>query len=332
MRQIFLNLRFLTLVFVLVIKTPLYAQTHLRYGQAFSVATSVFALPISVAVKADLFRKEGLDLQIVIPIPGGSDKMIEALHQGVVDVTHVATPYLISSALAGSDAIAIIAEFNNPIYTLVAQPEVTSFERLKGQVIGLAEERGNITLSIRKLMEMQGLQRNDISTKIIEGTGARYNCLKRKECAAVPLGQPQDFMALSDGYRALGNSTQSVPALLYTVTAVRKSWAELHKAELIKFVKALSTAIQIIRDPNQRDMVIDVLATNTGASHEIAKQTLNLFFSPERNVLPQKGEMDLLGLTQMIGLMNASGLLNSPLPAPDQFIDPQYLLAAGVLD
>ena len=37
--------------------------------------------------------------------------MIAALHDDWVDVTHVATPFLIGAALAGSDAVAIAAEF-----------------------------------------------------------------------------------------------------------------------------------------------------------------------------------------------------------------------------
>ncbi len=62
----------------------------------------------------------------------------------------------------------------------------------------------------------------------MEGTPARYNCLRRGECDAVPLGQPQDLLALKDGYRLLGFSTEAVPEFLYTVTAARRSWAEAH--------------------------------------------------------------------------------------------------------
>jgi hypothetical protein len=52
--------------------------------------------------------------------------MIAALHDEWADVTHVATPFLIRAALAGSDAVAIDAEFDNPIYSLIGKPETAA--------------------------------------------------------------------------------------------------------------------------------------------------------------------------------------------------------------
>jgi len=68
--------------------------------------------------------------------------MIAALHDDWADVTHVATPFLIRAALAGSDAVAVDAEFNNPIYSLIGKPEIKSFSDLRTKVIGLADEAG----------------------------------------------------------------------------------------------------------------------------------------------------------------------------------------------
>jgi ABC-type nitrate/sulfonate/bicarbonate transport system substrate-binding protein len=311
--------------------TPALAQLiTLRYGQAYSASTSIFSLPIVIAEREGLFRREGLDLRIVIPIPGGSDKMIDALHDGTVDITHVATPFLIRSALAGSDAVAIAAEFNNPIYSLIARPEVNNYSDLKGKLIGLADERGNITLSIRKLFAIKGVRSDDISVRIIEGTAARLACLKRGECAAVPLGQPQDLQALGEGYRLLGLSTEAVPELLYTVTAVRRSWAATHREPLVRYVRALAAAFRMIRDPAKRDAVVKTIVATTGVSAAIAEKTLALYFEPEKRVLPRQAEIELQGLTQMIALMGEGGMLQAPLPAAERFVDLQYLRAAGV--
>src|ERR1700694_4435503 len=116
----------------------------LRYGQAYSSAHSIFSLPISVAQREGLFEREGLDVEVLVPIPGGSDRMIAALHDDFVDLTHVATPFLIRAAMAGSDAVAIAAEFDNPIYSLIAKPEIKTIADLKGKVVGLADEAGTI--------------------------------------------------------------------------------------------------------------------------------------------------------------------------------------------
>ena len=121
-----------------------------------------FRFAICIAQREGFFAREGLDVTVV-PIAGGADKLIDALHDDTVDLTHVATPFLIQAALAGSDAVAIAAEFNNPIYSLVAKPEIKSYADLKGKLLGLAAETGTITISIRKLLAHARASRAAIS-------------------------------------------------------------------------------------------------------------------------------------------------------------------------
>jgi ABC-type nitrate/sulfonate/bicarbonate transport system substrate-binding protein len=302
----------------------------LRYGQAFSAARSIFALPVAIADREGFFARAGLDLKILIPVPGGADRQIDALHNDSVDLTHVATPFLIRAALNGSDAVALAAEFNNPIYTLIAKPEIRSYADLKGKLIGLADEAGTITISMRKLLAMHGVNRGEFAVRTIEGTSGRFGCLRRGDCDAVVLGQPQDLQAVQQGFRALGASTEAVPELLYTVTAVRRSFAQANKEAMARYVRGLAAAFRFIRDGANRERVIKTIVATAGASEEIARETLALFFEPERGVLPRQGEVDLKGLAQVIALLGEAGALKSPLPPPEQFVDLQYLRAAGL--
>lgn len=302
---------------------------RLRYGQTLSAVRSIFSLPVSVAQREGFFRREGLDFQLVVPIPGGADKMIDALHDDTVDITHVATPFLIRAALAGSDAVAIAAEFNNPIYSLVAGPGIKTYADLKGRLLGLADEAGSITVSTRKLLKAHGIEAKDFRFRTIDGTPSRFNCLTRGECAAVPLGQPQDLQALAQGYRLLGSSLEVMPELVYTVTAVRRSWAATHRDVLLRYVRALAASFAFIRDPARRQEVIQAIVQSNNVGSDIAARVLALYFEPERRVLPQRGEIDMKGLAEVITFMGEAGLLKTPLPAAGRFVDLQYLRAIG---
>jgi ABC-type nitrate/sulfonate/bicarbonate transport system substrate-binding protein len=302
----------------------------LRYAQSYSAVRSIFSLPVSVAERAGFFRREKLDFHVVVPLPGGSDKMLDALSDGSADVTHIATPFLIRAALGGADSRAIAAEFNNPIYSLIARPEIKTFADLKGKLVGMADEAGSITLSTRKLLALHGLGPTDFRVRIIEGTPARYTCLRRGECDAVPLGQPQDLLAIKDGHRLLGLSTEAVPEFVYTVTAARPAWASAHKETLVRYARALGAALKYIREPANRKTVVKIIVEATDVSGDIAEQTLKLFFEPERNVLPKQGEINLKGLAQVIAFISEAGAIKQPLPEPERFVDLQYLQAAGV--
>jgi hypothetical protein len=74
---------------------------------------------------------------------------------------------------------------------------------------------------------------------------------------------------------------------------------------------------------------VKTIVDTTGFAEENAKLTLELYFEPERNVLPQAGEISIKGMEQVIALMAEGGILKKPLPLPEQFIDLRYLQAAG---
>jgi ABC-type nitrate/sulfonate/bicarbonate transport system substrate-binding protein len=303
---------------------------HLRYGQAYSAARSIFALPVAIAKSEGFFAREGLDVEFLQPIPGGADNQITALHNDSVDLTHVATPFLIRAALGGSDAVAIAAEFNNPIYSVIAKPEIASIAELKGKIVGLADEYGTISISTRKLFALRGLQRGEFGVRVIEGTSGRFACLRRGDCDAVVLGQPQDLTAVEQGFRLLGTTTEAVPELLYTVTAARRSWAEANREAVTRYVRALSGSFKFIRDGANRERVARSIMQSTNTSEQVARATLALFFEPDRGVVPRQGEIDLEGLARVIAMMGEVGTIKPPLPSPERYVDLQYLRAAGV--
>ena len=302
----------------------------LRYGQALSAQKSIYSLPVALAEREGLFRREGIDFRVVIPVPGGADRMIHALHDDTVDITHVATPFLVRAVIAGSDAVAIAAEFNDPIYSLMARPEIARIADLKGRTIGMADPGGSIAYSMRKLLALHGIRESDVRTKTIDGTPARLSCLRGGGCDAVPLGQPQDVLAQAEGYRLLGISNEAVPEHLYTVTAARRSWASANSELVARYVRALAASFGMIRDPARRAAVVAAIVDITAVPPGIAERVLDLYAQPGRKALPLRGEIDPKGVAQVIAFMADAGHIQPPLPAAERFVDLSYLVRAGV--
>ncbi len=301
----------------------------LRFGQIPSTVRGMTSLPRFVAEKRGLFAEEGLKVELV-QIPGGTDKMVKALDRGEIDLTQTATPYLIQAVLAGSDAVAIAGETANPIYSLIAKPEIASFADLKGKLVGLSLPVDTISISTRKLLALKGLNEADYRVKELVGTPVRFDCLKKGECDAVPLGQPDDLIAIKQGFHRLGLSNEAVAAFQFEVVAVRRSWAQTHKDEVVRFVRALAAAYRFIRDPANRDEVTKSIVELTGSTDDIARETLKLYFEPDRGVLPKAAEINPEGLAQVIAFMTEGHVIAPPPPAPQRFIDLQYLQAAAV--
>jgi ABC-type nitrate/sulfonate/bicarbonate transport system substrate-binding protein len=299
----------------------------LRFGQVPSTVRAVSSIYLFIAESKGFLAHEGIRLEF-IPIDGGTDKMVAALDQGKVDVAHTATPYLIQAELKGSDTVAIAGEVANPVYSLIVRPEIAGYADLKGKQIGLSLPVDTISISMRKLLAQTGLGSADYKVKELVGTPVRYDCLKSGECAGVPLGQPNDLEAIQQGYRRLGDSTQAVGA--FQVIAVRRAFAAANKETVVHFVRALADAFRFICDPANRPEVVKIVAERTGSSAQIARDTLALYFEPEKGVLPRQAELNLKGLDQVIAFMGEGGALPAPLPPAARFVDLQYLQAAGV--
>ena len=222
----------------------------LRYGQNAASTGSLSALPLTVAERKGFFVREGINL-MVVPIPGGTDRIVAALDKGEVDTGRNATPYLIQAVLKGSDAVAIVSQTANPVYSLIVRPEIKSFADLKGKVIGLSTPGDTITLSTLRLLARKGIKAADFQAKAVVGTSARFECLKSGDCVAVPMGQPEDLGAIKQGYPRLGFTYEAGTDLIFNVDMTRRAWGEKNQDTLVRFVRGFAASYEFINDTEE---------------------------------------------------------------------------------
>jgi ABC-type nitrate/sulfonate/bicarbonate transport system substrate-binding protein len=304
------------------------AAIALRLGFNANSARNMAEIPNIVAQRKGFFAREGLSVAMV-PLMG-TTHMVAALDSGDVDATGTATPYMIEAALKGSDAVAVIGGVANTIYSLIAKPEIRAIAELKGKLVAISAPPDTITLSTRMLLAKGGLKEGDYRTKEIIGSGQRAECLASGTCDAVPLGQPEDIVFMRKGFRKLGDSLEVLPNLQFNVIAARRSWASAHKTVVVALARAFGDTFRYLRDPNERDDVAKTIVETTGASEEVARAVLALYYEPDRGVMPKQGEINIAGLAQVISLLGAAGEIGRPLPEPQRFVDLQYLQAAGL--
>ena len=346
----------------------------LRYGQIPSTVRSVSTLYLFIAQQKGFLAREGVKLELV-PIAGGTDKMVAALDRGAVDVTQTATPYLIRAALSGSDATAIAGETANPVYSLMVKPQIQSFAELRGKTLGLSLPVDTISISMRKLLALNGLGEGDYSVK----AGRRKELMppalrsSRGECDAVrPVSPTSSAMTAgtagsecrrmrwrrsnSRSLRRGERGRRRTRMRLYVscvergaawrlfrqgtgghAGALRMPQARRMRRGATRSARGLHRhwrryrRFRFIHDPANRGEVATAIVELTGSSDQIARQTLALYFEPDRGVVPKQAEIDLKGLAQVIAFMGEGGAINitPPLPQPERFVDLQYLRAAG---
>ncbi len=314
----------------LLVAAPAQAQeaTPLRMGVIGNSARSISQLGLYIAQRRGFLERERIDLKIV-PLPGVHHQIVE-LDKGNVDVSHTATPYLIQAVMAGSDSVAVVGGLANPVFAILARPEIKSLADLKGKTVGLSLPVDTITIGSVKLFAGAGLTPADFQTKTLVGTPVRVQCLLKGECDAVPVGQPDDLVLVQKGYSNLGDSLQVIPALQFNVVAARRAWAAANADVVTRYVRAISSAYRYMNDPANRADVVSLITDTTGAAPDIAAQIAKFYFEPYRGVMPKAGEINMEGMRAVVSLMADSGELKGPRPEAARFVDDRYLKAAGV--
>ncbi len=151
------------------------------------------------------------------------------------------------------------------------------------------------------------------------------------ECAALPMGQPEDLGAITQGFPRLGFTYEAGADLIFNVDTTRRAWAEKNKDTLVRFVRASAASYEfIIDDPKNRGEVTNIIMESLSVSEEIARQIFAPYLEPDQNVLPRRGELSLKAFNQVLALMGKAGVIPTPVPAAERFIDLRYLKAAGI--
>jgi ABC-type nitrate/sulfonate/bicarbonate transport system substrate-binding protein len=300
----------------------------LRYGEIANSARGVSAVAINIALRKGFLEREGIDFKVV----GlrGTSFQVEELDKGNVEVVNTAMPYLIQAVLKGSNAVGIVGGPANQVYSLVAKPEIKSFDDIKGKMVGMSLAVDTISIASRLLLEKHGLKEGAYRTRELVGTPVRADCLNKGECDAVPLGQPDDILFMRKGYNKLGDSLEVIPVLQFSVIAARRDWAQANSDAAKRLARAMGGAYKFLRDKANRDEVANLAAEMTGAPIEVMRAVLAFYYEPDRGVMPKQGEIDMAGVAKVIELLGRTGELKAPLPAAERFVDLQYLKAAGL--
>jgi ABC-type nitrate/sulfonate/bicarbonate transport system substrate-binding protein len=300
----------------------------LRYGEIANSARGVSAAAISIARRKGFLEREGIDLKVV----GlrGTSFQVEALDKGEVEVVNTAMPYLIQAVLKGSNSVGIVGGPANQVYSLIAKPQIKSFDDLKGKMVGMSLAVDTISIASRMLLEKHGLEDQAYRTRELVGTPVRADCLSKGECDAVPLGQPDDILFMQRGYNKLGDSLEVIPVLQFSVIAARRDWAQANRDAVMRFARAIGATYKFMRDKANRDEVAALAAEMTAAPIEVMRAVLAFYYEPDRGVMPKQGEIDMAGVAKVIELLGRTGELKAPLPGAERFADLQYLKAAGL--
>ena len=329
MTKMALTLRYATWFVVLVVITAVSraeAQqtpklTPVNYG---TITISALHWPYLIAEQEGMLQREAIEIKRVMG--GTTTATSQALVAGSTDFAQMNLVQLLSANSAGADLIAVAGDTLVPIYALVVHPSIKSYADLKGKRLAVAGPTDPLNYIMARMLAANGLTPADYEMLGLGGTPTRLAALEKGGVAAALVNQPSDFKAIASGMRLLGYSSDYVDNFQYTVTGMRRDWAQANRPLTVRFLRAFARGCDFFYEPENKEAVLRALIDKAKAERDDAEKTYNLFVKTKKSI-PQDGAIDIKGARIVADSWKEFGLQKPP-PPVDGVIDMSYLQEA----
>ncbi len=281
------------------------------------------------AIHNGCFRGEQLDIDYTQA--RGSVEQIRGLLAGVWDIAHTAVDNVLAYVDAeNADLVIFLVGDRGSNQQLVVGSAISSFRGLRGKTVGLDALTTGYALMLYRILALNGLGRADYGTVPVGGTVERLEALLAGQIDAALLGPPHDEAALARGCRVLARAYAYFPGYPGLTAATRRSWAETHRALVVRYCRALLAGIRWAADPQHRNAVTALLGAAHGSNSAAAERLYEAELGDRKKVIASVREMRdaIQTVAALRREMTDAVPEREPGTGLDRYFDPSYAIDA----
>jgi len=223
------------------------------HAEKLSVAYAALGggqLPLFVTEAAGLFKKHGLDVELVF-IEGGS-RAVTTLVSGQTPIIGGDPSALALAAGRGSDVVMIASMTNTLPYFMVARPEIKTKEDLKGKRVAVSRFGSASDFVTRMALEGLGLVPDkDVAIVQVGAVPTRFAALESGTIHATVLTPPTNLLAKKKGFTILVNVAALGLKIPNSAIATTRSYLSSRRDILRRFLMAYLEGIKVLSsDPS----------------------------------------------------------------------------------
>src|SRR4249920_1482420 len=259
---------------LLLLSHPATAQDKVSMGLS---SVSGLHTAVWVAETKGLFRKHGLDVEVIVTGQGGTAG-ISALIANDVQMVSSAGDILVAAALRGGDTVMVAGVVNKGLQRITTKPEIRTPADLKGKRVGVTRI-GAVSHSVLLMMlQRWKMSVNDIQVMQVGSSPNMLASLDKGGLDAAVLTIPSMFVAEDRGYRVLLDMADTDIYYLHTMVATTRQYIKSNRDKVLRFLRGYVEGIAFVKH-------------NKKESLDIVKKKLRLGLEQERNL---ESSLDLL--------------------------------------
>lgn len=226
------------------------AQDKLRMGLS---SVSGLHSAVWVAETKGLFRKHGIDIEVIVTGQGGTAG-ISALIANDVQMVNSAGDVLVASALRGGDTVMVASVVNKGLQRLITKPDIKTPADLKGKRVAVTRI-GAVSHSVLLMM----LQRwkmtvNDVQVMQLGSSPSMLAALDKGGIEGAVVTIPSMFVAEDRGYRVLLDMVDTDIYYLHTMVGTTRQYIKNNRDKVLRFLKGYVEGIAFVKQ-NKKESV-----------------------------------------------------------------------------
>jgi NitT/TauT family transport system substrate-binding protein len=231
---------------------PLFAADNIRVGLSSISATSG---SIWVAEEKDLFKKHGIDVEVII-IGGGASRVVSSLIAGEIQFSVGGGDSVIRSSLRGADTVVTASPLKTGLQRLMVRPEIKTPAELKGKKVGITRFGSASHWVLQLFLKKWGMRTEDVQTVQLGSSPAMFASLEKGAVDGAVFTIPTFFVAEDRGYRVLADPVDlDIYYLQNSVDSTKTLLRQKHD-QAIRFVKGICEGIAYFRKNKKESLAV----------------------------------------------------------------------------
>ncbi len=275
--------------------------------------------PAWMAYEAGLFRKYGLDAQLIF-VEGGS-RTVQTLVSGDVIAAQVAGSSVIQSNLQGSGIVLIAGFLNTMDYKFIVARDITRPDQLKGKTVAVSRIGASSDFATRYALDKYGLVPDkDVAILQIGSQPARFSALEAGRIQGVMIAIPLTAKATKMGFNTLADLQMLGLEYQHTALAVNQNLLKTQPDLVRNVLKAFVEGIHYMKTNRQEALAVlaKYLKTDDQDALVEAYEAVGVALVPEKPYPTIKGIQIML---RELGAKNPAAQAANP----EQFVDTTLL-------
>jgi len=219
------------------------AQDKIRMG-----LSSVSALHTAtwVAEERGLFRKHGLDVEVIVTGQGGTAG-ISALLANDIQMVSSAGDLLTAAALRGGDTVMLAGVVNKGLQRIMTVPEIKTPADLKGKRVGVTRIGAVSHVVLMMMLQRWKLSPNDVQVMQVGSSPNMLVSLDKRGIEAAVLTIPSMFVAEDRGYKVLLDMADTDIFYLHTMIGSTRSYIKNNRDKVSRYLKGFLEGIAFVK-------------------------------------------------------------------------------------